>query len=314
MRSRLSLESLESREVPATLAHDAFALVHNGPTSATVDLVTPNNVSLLPTFTPFPGFRGAVTAATGDVNGDGNADVIVAAQGADGLVEVIDGAGRGVLAAGAVFPGFTGAVGVGAADVNGDGFAEILLAAGGINTPVYAYSLHDGALVAGFFALPGYSGPISVTGADITGNGKAEIIVGLGGQGFGGAVGAFRADGSLLGGVFAFPGLTGGVSVAGGDVNGDGFPDIIVGGGPGAFGGEVKVFSGRNLNLINDFAPVSIGYRAGVFVGVGDANGDGRRDILLALQSDRPTGVWAFDGITGALLNFSPDTSTPVEL
>ena len=88
---------------------------------------------------------------------------------------------------------------------------------------------------------------------------------------------------------------------------------VIIGAGPGSFGGAVKVFSGANGSLLTDIVPVSPGYRGGVFVGVGDANGDGRRDILLALQSDRPTGVWGFD-VTGAQLNYTPDTSTPVEL
>ena len=54
------------------------------------------------------------------------------------------------------------------------------------------------------------------------------------------------ADGTRLFSFFAFnPAFSGGVTVAVGDVNGDGFGDIIVGAGPGG-GPSVSVFSGKD--------------------------------------------------------------------
>jgi len=38
----------------------------------------------------------------------------------------------------------------------------------------------------------------------------------------------------------------------GGDVNGDGIKDIIIGAGPGAPGGHVKIFSGHNSGALRN--------------------------------------------------------------
>ena len=76
-----------------------------------------------------------------------------------------------------------------------------------------------------------------------------------------------------------YPLFTGGVFVAAGDVNGDGYADIIVSLG---FGGspEVKVFDGEGGALLLDFYAYDPHFVGGVWVAAGDVNGDGLADII----------------------------------
>jgi hypothetical protein len=67
--------------------------------------------------------------------------------------------------------------------------------------------------------------------------------------------------------------------VAGGDLNGDGFAEIITGAGAGG-GPHVKVFDGQTGIELGGFFAYSPGFRGGVTVGAGNANGDGLVDIV----------------------------------
>jgi FG-GAP-like repeat len=91
------------------------------------------------------------------------------------------------------------------------------------------------------------------------------------------------------------PGFTGGVRVAAGDVNGDGLTDVIVGAGPGG-GPNVKVYDGKTGSLLQSFFAFDPSVMGGVFVAAGDVNGDGRADIIVALDSGGGPVVKVFNG------------------
>ena len=146
-------------------------------------------------------------------------------------------------------PAFAGGVSVAAGDVTGDGVADIITGAGAGGGPhVRAFSLAGGVAteVASFFAYdPAFAGGVSVAAGDVTGDGVAEIITGAG-PGGGPHVRAFSLAGGVVTEVASFfaydPAFPGGVSVAAGDVTGDGVAEIITGAGAGG-GPHVRAFS-----------------------------------------------------------------------
>jgi hypothetical protein len=218
-----------------------------------------------------PSFTGGVFVSTGDVNGDGAADIITGAGAGGGPhVKVFDGATGAVTQSFFAYaPGFTGGVSVAGGDVNGDGFADIVTGAGAGGGPhVKAFSGLDGSLLNQFFAYdPAFTGGVAVAVGDTNGDGFADIITGAGASG-GPHVKVFSgADGTQLQSFFAAAGnFTGGIRVASGDVNGDGFADIIIGTGSG-HNSQVQVFSGINLAPINNVVAFDPSFLGGVYVG-----------------------------------------------
>ena len=181
-------------------------------------------------------FRGGVRVATGDVTGDGVADVITAVgPGAGPHVKVFDGVNGTLVRSFFAFGGnFKGGVFVAAGDVNNDGRDDIIVGAGKGSVPhVKVFSGFDQKVLQSFLAYgASFKGGVTVAASDVNGDGFDDVITGT--QTGVTHVKTFSGkDISLLSSFIAFGGFAGGVRVASGDVNGDGRVDIITGMGPG---------------------------------------------------------------------------------
>ena len=104
---------------------------------------------------------------------------------------------------------------------------------------------------------------------------------------------------------FAYsPMYTGGVRVALGDVNGDGYNDLITGTGVGG-GPHIKVFnliSGRPVEMTSFFA-FEPNFMGGVYVASGDINGDGFDDIIIGAGAGGGPRVKVIRGGSGYSMN-----------
>jgi hypothetical protein len=239
------------------------------------------NGDLLLRFRAYPRrMTSGVRVATGDVNGDGAADIITG-PGSRGraLIEVFSGIdGHRLRRFRAFTGGFHAGVYVAAGDVDGDGRADIVVGAGEGGRPrVRVFAGAGGARIGSFFARRHSARlGVRVAAGDVDGDGKAEIAT-AGGPGAGPAVHVFGPRGRRI--VTLRPkGLRArrGLSVAMGDLNGDKLADLALGG-----DGQVAALGadGARLRTLRPF-PAARG--RGLHVAIADVNADGTPEIEVA--------------------------------
>jgi len=328
---RPALELLEARVTPSVaFAPQATFAAGSGPQSVAVadfngdgrsDMVVANyldgTVSVYLNTTAAgataPSFAAPVTfaaggtpyaVAVGDFNGDGRPDLAVAnATATDGTVSVL----LDTAAAGATAPSFAaqvtfavvgGPFSVAVGDFNGDGRPDLAVANATDGTvSILLNTTAAGATAPSFAAQQTFavgSGPTSVAVGDFNGDGRADLVttnvndktvsVLLNTTAAGATTLSFAAQQT-----FAVGGAP--YSVAVGDFNGDGKPDLAVANDDG--GTSVLLNTTAAGATAPSFAAQQV-FGVGLhpyFVAAGDFNGDGRTDLAVAYEGDNTVSV-----------------------
>ena len=275
---------------------------------------------------------GIATGNAGDVDGDGLTDIIVGAMqwiawqstgpgyvrlfsGADGsVIRTIDGTQTNAAFGVAVNS---------SGDVDADGFDDVMVSAQWetVNGVAYAGAMHlySGQTGAELFTAGGtfffnYAGTALAPLGDIDHDGHDDFIVGSFGEGSGGVARVYSGkDFSVLytkSGTVQY-GDFGWAVAGGGDLDGDGTGDFVVGAPASDSGfdlGRVYVYSGADGSLLRLHGGLTAGDIFGSAVSCNsDLDGDGTCDVAVGApwvaQNNQVVGaIYVFSGKSGALL------------
>ncbi len=276
-------------------------------------------------------FFGNSVSSVGDVNKDGFADVVIGAPFYDdgetneGAIFVYLGSANGLskdpswYAEGDQVNAYFGKAVAGAGDVNHDGFSDIIVGApnfdNGQNNEGRAF-LFLGSIM-GITRSPAWTaesnqaeanfGSSLACAGDVNGDGFSDVVIG-----------ANRWDEQMsnMGKIYVYLGSSNGFNIypdwsytgtivdgnlgvcvaSAGDINGDGYTEIIVGNNPTnqeKNKGSAFVFYGSVRGMSGQMATISLPKNAQAVIGqsvasAGDTNGDGYSDVIAGIIWDQP--------------------------
>jgi phospholipase C len=231
------------------------------------------NFSLVNTI---PTVVNPVSMAVSDFNQDGLVDLIVA-NGQDNTVTLFLGRGNGSfwIQSTPLATALSGPAQVAVSDFNNDGYADVMIVNSKNNTITTLPGKGTGAFGNAAAALSLSATPAGVAAGDFNVDGKMDIAV----VSSTGVVTVYLGNGNntFQAGV-AYPVGAGADSIAVGDVNGDGFLDIVT---ANSTAGTVSVLLGTGTGTFGAHTDYTAGAGAQSIV-LGDFNNNGKLDIATA--------------------------------
>jgi hypothetical protein len=252
-----------------------------------------------------PLFGGGVNVALGDVNSDGTIDVITTPKIGPGHIKAFDGVtGAELYSFYAFDPAVVTEFQISSGDVNADGFDDMVISiASSGPAHVRAFSGETGEELHSFYAFaPEFLGGATLAVSDMNSDGFADIIVGAGLGGPPHIRVVSGEDGAELASFYALDArMTTGVTVATGDLNGDGQEDFIIT--PRVeSNGVVIALDGGTRQQLKAFALFEGGLGDGLSVTARDLSGDGVDDLIVGPPSGFPGQIRLFDGASQELI------------
>lgn len=286
--------------------------VAGGSTSADSSVILSPSDSpgeVLKSFIPFPGFKGPISLAQGDLNSDQIPDLVVStAGGGSPQVVVFNGlhlmeSQPAVLCSFYAFDqAFQGGTSVAVLPASVGVPGRIAVGAGPGGEPALATFHADGTLEGIRYAFDqAFRGGLTLSTGDLNADGIFDVVVGVASGNSPHVVAFDGGDWSVLTSYFAFaPGFSGGLNLAAGDVNADGFADVAAGAARGW--STVNIFSPKTgQQLANFYAGNNPQIKSGVQIALHDTLGLAVKDQLLA-------------SVGGTLNNFTLGTGDAVVL
>ena len=276
-------------------------------------------------------YFGSSVSSAGDMNGDGYSDVFIGASGYStntGRAYIYFGGASmnniaDVTMTGETTNNYFGFSVSSAGDVNGDGYSDVIAGAYGYSTQtgrVYIYfggaSMNNIADVTMTGEATGNYFGVSVSSAgDVNGDGNPDVLVGA--YGYSASTGrVYLYDYQMRNEIIQDVAMTGettnnyfGYSVSSaGDVNADGYFDVIVGApGYSAYTGRAYIyFGGSSMDNVADVTmtgETANNYFGNSVSSAGDVNGDGYSDVIVGAYAYSSYTGRAYTYFGGALMN-----------